>query len=755
MNRANTVVPKESAAPRGRKEAWTPAEREQGQRAALRANVLTNVVNSIVIGPLMMLFANDTLGMSPKRISAVLAILPIVGLARIAALEPLRRLGLRRAILGGDTLRVFVIAALFALLPRGIGFALFTGLLCLYVAGQQLGVGMAWQPLLRDLTTDADRGRFFARMRFWFQIVTAGTMTLLPFWLGERIELGQYRWLLLLALVGTMNRMYWVWRIPEQPATEEDAPRRIVSPRLWRTLRHSRLLRLPLLISAALLLVQAPIYVVYLRTMMNAPANIVSIFIAAGTFGVVASLLLWGRIADALGFRPMLTGLLLLKLALLPLHLLIAPFPDPFPGWAQAELAAIVTVSVLIVHGFLNGALLAGIGLAETSIKHWHVRSDESFEAMNLFQMALIPVTAGTQFFFGWLLNDVAMPRGHVVLANGVFWYDALKGYLFFGAGPILVLILLALRRLPNTRPWFGIGHFFTSLSMAPLRLMMAERRIFHEDEDTRCRTARWFAAHPSPLAVEPLCDLLNDPSYDVRVAAIRALAETGSELAGQRLLAVFEDPNARFVAAHAAWALGELRYRPAVDALCEALADTTRAELPAMAARALGKIGDERAVAPLVARLQAKPARRKVVSSVARALLRFEEAARRHADLLFEALADLDEREDRYEIMDGLCSLLRIGNAWLLRHLEGREGARRALEAYADLQSESWRTRNAPLLQALAEKNHETLRNHARRQADPDDAVQQALLNAMALRPTGVSIHIVAAAWLMLRNSA
>jgi MFS family permease len=728
-------------------------ERVLGQRAALRANLMQGAANAIVVGPLMMLFANDVLAYSAKRIAAVLAIMPLVGLAKIALLEPLRRMGKRRLVVVGDTLSLVVIVVLALSPPDMLFYPLYVALLCTYQLGLQFGVGVAWQPLLRDITTDTDRGRFFASMRFRFQLVAASLLTILPLLIGRRIELWQYRLLLLLAAFGTANRIFWVRRIPELAPEDTVTSSRVISPRVLKSLRYSRLLRLPLLIAALLLAVEMPLYVVYLRSLMAVPANIVSGFIAAGMIGMFASLLFWGRMADAIGFRPMLTGLLFLKLALLPLHFLIAPFPDSFSSLAQADLTTIITVLILGLQGFFDGALLSGVHLTRTTIEHHHVSREDSFEAMNLYHLALILVAGAWQIFFGFLLEDVALPRGSVSLANGLFHFDWIKGYLLFGGGAVCLLVVGLLRKLANTRPWYGVGDFFASLSMAPLRLIMTERRIYHEDEDTRCRTARWFAAHPSPLAVGPLCELMRDPSYDVRVAAIRALAETASAGAGQQILTIFTDPNARYVASHAAWALGELRYRPAFDALTAALHDAARPEVQSMAARALGKIGDERAVAPLVRLLQEESAARKALSSAARALLRFEAPARQHAKLLFHTLSKLEEREDRFEIMDGLCALLEIPNRWLLRHLGEQKSAMRALETEWEYQSPARRRLAAPIFTALREHDYKEIQRRFKAQADPDNPVHGGVIEILrdgAEPAPSFSCHVMIAAWLL-----
>jgi HEAT repeat protein len=188
----------------------------------------------------------------------------------------------------------------------------------------------------------------------------------------------------------------------------------------------------------------------------------------------------------------------------------------------------------------------------------------------------------------------------------------------------------------------------------------------------------RWAACHMLPRfedkrVVEPLIDMLNDPQAEVREMAVSALAAFEDPRAVEPLMAVLQDENEK-VRVGAARALGELGYVapsveeeqvrvlleavrntqsydretmrtleqnivklgfPAVIPLIAALQDEKR-KVRSFAAKALGYMGDTRAVEPLITILQNDW---EVRSSAALALGSLKDM--RAAEVLIAALQD------------------------------------------------------------------------------------------------------------------
>lgn len=62
------------------------AARRRVQTAILRANLSNETVGWIVVGPLLVLYANDLLGLSAERNALVLALAPLVACMRFPLL---------------------------------------------------------------------------------------------------------------------------------------------------------------------------------------------------------------------------------------------------------------------------------------------------------------------------------------------------------------------------------------------------------------------------------------------------------------------------------------------------------------------------------------------------------------------------------------------------------------------------------------------------------------------------------------------
>jgi predicted DCC family thiol-disulfide oxidoreductase YuxK/MFS family permease len=724
------------------------AERRRGQRNALLANLFMGGTQFIVQGVMMMLYANDVLGFTPKRIAYVLAVVPLVALVRLAFLGNIRRIGKIRVLTFTAAARLACIVLLAAIPASQLSFPIFLVILVAYAATQNIGAGAVWQPLLRDITTVEDRGRFFARMRFSFTSVSALISGVIPLFVGVHITEWQFKALLLLAAAGQINNLFWVARIPELRDQTEEPRGRVHLKRLLAAIKTSRLLRAPLMISCIFVVMGIPLYPLYLKQMLNVPSNIVSWLLFAATVGGALSLLLWGHIADQLGFKPMLKGLLYLAILLLPSHVLLIPFEsqiDTPQEW--------VSLVVLLMHGLVGGALGAGTGIAMTSIQHAMVRQQDSIEAMNLFQAATIAIAAMFALAAGVLLEDVAIPAGMVDGLGGWFHIDIIKAYLMVAGVLGSAAILHQLRKIPNTRPYFDTADFFVALSTSPLRVAHAQRNIHHESESKRMHTAHWLGQQANPMVLDSLVELLDDPSYDVRVAAIRGLAETKSALAGEKLLEMLRDENRRSVADHIAWGLGALAYTPARDDLLKELAPDRSVRVRAMAARALGKLGDASAAPALAALLTEESIQKShhLVSSACRALLGLGDTE--HMPQLFHMLNALSTREDRYELMDVLCLYLNISNEWVLKAYSSTS-PRDALLQHLSYKSAAWHRDHADLEKHIHEANLDAIKSDYQQAiTETTDPVLQGLQVALAETVEWGPLAVMTSAWILLSD--
>ncbi|NQT59183.1 MAG: MFS transporter [Bacteroidetes bacterium] len=678
----------------------TPYLSEIGQQNVIRGQLFTRVIMYITTGALMQLFANDVLGYSPMRIASILAIIPMVAFIRFPILSKIRRIGYVKMLIISSICKMGVIAVLMLIPLSSLSFSLYLSLLILFSIAGQLGGGTVWQPLLRDITTNENRGRFFSRMRFTFTLTTMIITAVIPFFIEESISFSQYRVLLGIALLGLANYIFWIRRVPE---IETEEPEKTAASRgemrnLWKTLKTSRLLRRPLLIFFCFQFSLFPILILYFRQMLNIPSSLITIYTFMTIAGSTLSLLIWGRIADAIGFKPMLIGLCIISMLLSPIYLLLRPISSAWMGFYSANTADMVSIVVLLASGLLYGAVQSGAGIAMVSIQHAHTTSENSLTAMSLFSFATVIIAALQSMVNGFFLEKIAIPAGILWEFRDVIQVDYIKLYLIFAAAFFQLLIILAIRKMPNLRAYYGVVDFFSALKTGSLRSMLLSRNMFHGNEVTRSTVVQRLHTVNSPLKHDTLHKMLSDPSYDVKVQAVRALSKSPSSV--QMLLRLLEHEGYRSLHDHIAWALGEIGLKEAEDALIRRTTEGQSDRVKAMAVRALAKIGSHKAI-PSILKLfrQAPHTAQHLRASACKALIQLD--CYEAAGEILAFLRLMTARIERYELLNDLCIWYGLPNSWLIEYTDGHSN-RGALLAYITRQSRSWRASHTAICKAV-----------------------------------------------------
>jgi HEAT repeat protein len=314
----------------------------------------------------------------------------------------------------------------------------------------------------------------------------------------------------------------------------------------------------------------------------------------------------------------------------------------------------------------------------------------------------------------------------------------------------MLVAIPLVLK-LPNLKPWFGVGDFFQVIRLQPWRSLLGSRRVYDESEEARIDLARTFGDSLNPLNLQPLAELLNDPSYEVKIEAIRSLARSRSGFAGDRLLEILEDPERRALWDHAAWGLGELSHVPAVDCLIERLGESNPVRARAMAARALGKIGDHRAVEPLLKALREEDRHLHVVSSCCWALLHLDIQA--EAESALEGILLLRAREERYELLSIFCRWMHLSDRWLLVS-DSRTSAWQSMADYIEGMPARWTRPRQAVIEAFSKRDHLAIRDLLEKRVaslpEADTAIPVSLVAVLKNAEDWSPLSVLATAFLL-----
>jgi MFS family permease len=720
----------------------TEKERKDGQRTALLFNLFGQFIQFIVLGQFLQLFASDVLGMEPTRIASILSIIPLMLFLRVFIIEKVRQIGRVKLLVWANVIRLLSMVILLVLPIPWISFGVLVAVLVTFSLAQQLGIGTVWQPLLRDITTIKDRGQFFSRMRLAFTLVNTAVLVVISIFVGERVTAFSYKALLVLGILGLINSIFWASKIPDVERRRQSKvsvkPKRLGFLRFIRTCRESPLLRKPLLIIAMFQVAVMPMMVVYFRQILHIPADLISVYLLMITLGAAISFLIWGKIADAIGFQPMLKGLLVLNIVIAPLFLLVAPF-DQGVGMmvGSIDITHAITWVILIFLGLAGGALASGSGIAMTTIQHYHVRAKDSMESMNIFDIVMGLMTAGAMFFSGYLIQEIALPAGVTSTLGGFVHFDWVKAFLVGVIPAIHLCLFFLVGRLPNTRPAFAMDDFFGSLLNSPVRTLMAQRNTFHTDERVRVDLARWLGHSENPLAIDSLIELTRDPSYDVKVESIRSLGLSHSTEAGEVLLDIIKDGKKQHLVDHVAWALGELRYVEAIPQLVERLSPEFPFRIRAMAARALGRMGDPSTIEPIAETLRDPGIIPHIRSSCVKALISLN--AHEKAELVFESFDLLDNRYESFELMAAFSEWMDASTEWLLRK-KPEQSMREGFVSYLDEQSASFKKGKAELIEIIENSDLKNLQRLVVGSNPPQDEKVEVLYQSLKRHVAGLS---------------
>ncbi len=128
-------------------------------------------------------------------------------------------------------------------------------------------------------------------------------------------------------------------------------------------------------------------------------------------------------------------------------------------------------------------------------------------------------------------------------------------------------------------------------------------------DRDVRVTALRSIAelgGTEDPATLRALVPLVSDADVEVRRYAVRLLGESGDSAAVDALISALRKDTDAEVRRTAAWSLGSMRAKTAVPALMDAVRQDADAEVKTTAAWALGQLRDARAVPALSAALGA-----------------------------------------------------------------------------------------------------------------------------------------------------
>ncbi len=561
-------------------------------------SIFSNAANTIFaqftfFGSVFVLFLSD-LGMGKAQIGFLLSLLPFSGLVALFIAPAVARFGYKRTYITFFTLRKCITAGLLLtpwVLSR-FGQEAMVLYVTLIVAGFALARAVAETgvyPWIQEYIPNSVRGKYSATNSIYTTLTGLLAVGVAGFTLGYFSGLTGY---MVLMAAGVFFGLLSAWAatfIPggapdRSPGRQESLMRDMLA-----TLRDANFLRY--LLGAALITLGTVPMGSFLPLFMQEQVGLAAshiVLIQSGTLiGTLVFSLAWGWAADRYGSKPVMISGLALKL-LLPVAWFLMPRHSP--------LSLPVALGIAVVVGISDIGWAIGAGrLLFVSV----VPPDKKMAYMAV-HYAWVGVVGGlSQLAGGWLLSLSANLRGQIA----GFTLDPYTP--LFALAFILLLGCLWLLLGMRADNVYGVGQFAGMFFRGnPFLAVNALVRYYAaRDERAAISVTERLGQAKSPLAVDELLTALRDPRFNVRFEAIISIARMPPD---DRLIqALIDVLNGTELALGgvAAWALGRMGDPRAIEPLHAAL-DSPYHSIRAHAARALGALHDTSAVPILLARL-------------------------------------------------------------------------------------------------------------------------------------------------------
>ena len=565
---------------------------------ALPWGVAWSVANSVFaqytfFGSIFVLFLNE-LELDKAQIGSLLSLLPFLGIIAIFVVSTLARLGYKRVFLVSMAARTAMAALLLAAPAILVQFGAEAVLAFIVVTVAAFGLARAiaftaYYPWLQEQVPDYVRGKYTAIKNALASLSALLATLIAGYVLGVDPDLGRFRILIVAGVIAGVLSLWASVRIPggapiRGEAAEQSSSREMVAaardPNVLRYLGGIGLVTL----STVPLVSFVPLF---MKEQVGLSSKHVVWLDTAILLGGLISSYLWGWLADRYGSKPvMVSGVLLLPL--MPLAWLLMPWD---PAWSLYLALGIAFGQGLINTGWSIGSgrlLFVGVVPAEK----------------NRSYMALYYAWAGIagglgQFLGGWLVDRSAGLQGS-------WWIVSMSPYApLFALGIVLPLVAYLLFKrvaadsLVSTRELAGM--FLRGNPFLALESLVRYHRA--RDERAAVAMTERLGVTRSPLTVEELQEALHDPRFAVRFEAVVSIARRGPDPRLTDALVETLEGSEPALSTVAAWALGRIGDERALEPLRRGL-DARYRSVQAHCARSLGNLGDETVLPTLLERL-------------------------------------------------------------------------------------------------------------------------------------------------------
>ena len=378
------------------------SEKKYCQRQAIIFNSFNQIITNTLTGDIMVLFLTDVLLFKTVNITFIISLIPLIALIRLPLIFVLRRCNKVKIIELSIYIKIAYVIILLTIPWNVLDMWKYTALIIIYQVAVEFGVGICWQPLMKEITSERDRGQFFSNMRFLFMTLNTIFVFLLSLVVGAEMNHTQYKALLLISLFGFFVQIYAIRKISRQQIISEYNGA-IQKKTLLKLLTDNKNILWALILDFIFICIGFTLNVVYLKTVLGYSSKLVSLYITINNLGGTVSLPIIGRLLD----RNLRKGSRYIIFLYLAYMIILIMLPAYLPG-------NIFNILFIIALALLSGMIASGVYLFMTMIQHSLVNIEDSFIVLNIYQIVIYVATFIITNIFGVVISRAVTDKAPI-----------------------------------------------------------------------------------------------------------------------------------------------------------------------------------------------------------------------------------------------------------------------------------------------------------------------------------------------------